>query len=194
MDRAVVTSRLPRIGDDPRAVVTATDPATSAYLEGRNAARPRGAPALTWEQAERELLEVARESYCTRAGDQITTRYRSRRRAIDVELVVQVRQGARFTVVGASVRYDDGYQGSGREPGDFKIRAPGGGTLGRLRDADDEPRPDRGLDGIQFRRRGSEEWEPVPDDLDLVAMARASEDAGHPHMRTWLEARGVRVR
>lgn len=78
-----MTERLPRIGDDPRAVVTATDPAISAYLEGRNAARPRAAPALTWDQAERELLEVARASYCTRAGDQITTRYRSRRRAID---------------------------------------------------------------------------------------------------------------
>lgn len=189
-----MTSRLFRIGDDSCAVVTATDSAIFAYLEGRNAARPRGSPALTWDQAERELLAVARESYCTRAGDQITTRYRSRRRAIDVELVVQVRHSARFAVVGASVRYDDGYQGSGREPGDLKLRAPGGGTLGRLRDADDEPRPDRGLDGVQFRRRGSEEWEPVPDDLDLVAMARAAEDAGYPYMRTWLEARGVRVR
>ena len=186
--------RLPRLGDDPTAEITASDPAISAYLTERNAARPRGAPPLAWDDAERELLEVARQSYCTRAGDQITTRYRSRKRAIDVRLVVQVRSSRSYRVVGASVRYEDGYQGSGREIGDVKLRAPGGGTLGRLRDADDTPRPDRGLDGIQFRRRGEEEWGAVPDDLDLVAMARASDAAGYPYLRTWLEARGVRVR
>lgn len=41
--------RLPRLGDDPTAEITASDPAISAYLTERNAARPRGSPPLSWD-------------------------------------------------------------------------------------------------------------------------------------------------
>lgn len=120
--------RLPRLGDDPTAEITASDPAISAYLTERNAARPRGSPPLSWDDAERELLEVARQSYCTRAGDQITTRYRSRnaRRRLDPRGRADRSRGAR--------------RARGRAAGAHHRRADALGVrpVGERREPDDE--------------------------------------------------------